>query len=110
MKKEEKIEKAKKFLRASIKKSGKNTKPVIRHSLEVGQYLDKAGYSDEIIIAGLLHDILEDTEVAGQEIERDSAKKFLSWSRLTRSMNQFQTKPRDTKSFSKDAQKPAKPL
>jgi len=77
MEKEEKIEKAKEFLKASIEKSGKNTKPVIRHSLEVGRYLEKAGYGVEVVIAGLLHDILEDFDVAKQEIERRFGKKVL---------------------------------
>ncbi len=77
MEKKEKIEKAKKFLIASFKKSGKNTKPTIRHSLEVGRYLEKAGYGIEVVIAGLLHDLLEDTDVTKQEIERRFGKKVL---------------------------------
>ena len=37
-------------------------KPLLMHSLRVGMYLYEHDYSNDIVIAGLLHDILEWTE------------------------------------------------
>jgi len=42
--------------------SGKNEKPVILHSIRVGMNLYKHGYDADIVLSGVLHDILEDTE------------------------------------------------
>ncbi|HDR06333.1 MAG TPA: bifunctional (p)ppGpp synthetase/guanosine-3',5'-bis(diphosphate) 3'-pyrophosphohydrolase [Candidatus Coatesbacteria bacterium] len=43
--------------------------PFLIHSVEVAYILAELGGDAETVIAGLLHDILEDTEVAGPEIE-----------------------------------------
>lgn len=42
--------------------------PYIIHPLAVGVILAKAGYDDEIIAAGILHDTVEDTGVALRDI------------------------------------------
>jgi len=42
--------------------------PYILHPLEVGTTLFKYGCSDELIIAGILHDTLEDTEVTQENL------------------------------------------
>lgn len=39
-----------------------NKKPVIFHSVRVGTFLWNNGYDEDLQIAGLLHDILEDTD------------------------------------------------
>ena len=65
--------------------------PYITHPFEVAQILMEAGCDETLIIAGLLHDTLEDTEVTAAEIEEqfgpevlalvdsDSEDKSLSW-------------------------------
>ena len=63
------IEEAIKFLVSSINESGNNPKPVIIHSIRVGMLLYNLNYSKDIIIGGILHDILEDTAVTPDEIK-----------------------------------------
>jgi len=50
------------FLALSLNATGHNSKSVLLHSIKVGFYLYEMGYSKDIVLAGLLHDILEDTE------------------------------------------------
>ena len=53
-------------------------KPYVSHCMEVARILYKNGYSEECIVAGLLHDTVEDTEVTlddirigfGKEVEK----------------------------------------
>ncbi len=56
------------YLSHHFDKSGHNSKPVILHSIRVGMTLFNYGYSKEIVIAGLLHDILEDTDLKEAEL------------------------------------------
>ncbi|MCM3666236.1 HD domain-containing protein [Mesobacillus subterraneus] len=50
----------------------KNTKiPYIAHPVAVGMILQKAGYSEEMVAAGILHDTIEDTELTIADIERE---------------------------------------
>jgi (p)ppGpp synthase/HD superfamily hydrolase len=42
--------------------------PFILHPLEVGQLLHACGCSDAVVGAGVLHDIVEDTDVSAEEI------------------------------------------
>ncbi|OQX50694.1 hypothetical protein B5M47_03440 [candidate division CPR3 bacterium 4484_211] len=51
-----------------MESSGPHPKPVIFHSIRVGLYLYSRGYGKDIVIAGLLHDLLEDSNVTYQEI------------------------------------------
>ena len=44
--------------------------PFVTHPVEVARLLHEAGYSDEVVAAGVLHDVLEDTEVERRELER----------------------------------------
>jgi len=39
-------------------------KPVVMHAIRVGMYLYEKGYSNEIVIGGLLHDIFEQTDIS----------------------------------------------
>lgn len=64
------IEKALVFLVTTIKKSGKNPKPVILHSIRVAMHLENLGYSREVVIGAILHDLLEDTDVVSDEINK----------------------------------------
>ena len=56
------VEKAIKYLVDAIKQSGHNPKPVILHSIRVGLFLFNQNYNQDIVIAAILHDILEDTD------------------------------------------------
>ena len=51
--------------------------PYIMHPFETAQILTKAGCSDEVIIAGLLHDTLEDTDTGTNEISAAFGLKVL---------------------------------
>ena len=46
-------------------------RPYINHCTEVARILNKFGYSEEIIVAGLLHDVVEDTEVTLEDLRRE---------------------------------------
>jgi len=63
-----KFQKAIRFLTKSIGASGKNSKPVLEHSLRVAEYLYTKDYSEDVVIGAILHDILEDTAVTSDEI------------------------------------------
>ena len=43
--------------------------PFVTHPVEVACLLHESGYSDEVVAAGVLHDVLEDTEVERAELE-----------------------------------------
>ncbi|MCX6787125.1 MAG: hypothetical protein NTY93_01200 [Candidatus Kaiserbacteria bacterium] len=74
-----KIEKAITFLVENYKKTGKNPKPVVLHSLRVGMYLLERGYETDAIIIGVLHDLLEDSEVSLEDIKRDFSPEIATW-------------------------------
>jgi (p)ppGpp synthase/HD superfamily hydrolase len=48
---------------------GTDSIPFLTHPVEVACLLNEAGYSDEVVAAGVLHDVLEDTEVERGELE-----------------------------------------
>lgn len=52
-------------------RKGSKQLPYIIHPIEVGQLLAKAGCPDTVIIAGLLHDVVEDAQVRFSDIARD---------------------------------------
>jgi len=70
------IEEAIKFLVYAIQKSCKNNKPVILHSIRVGLHLDNLKYPKDIVIAAILHDIIEDTETTFEEIKSKFSNKI----------------------------------
>ncbi|MBU2566386.1 HD domain-containing protein [Patescibacteria group bacterium] len=49
--------------------------PYISHPFNVGIILLKAGYEDEVVAAGLLHDVIEDCGVTSKEIEEKFGKR-----------------------------------
>lgn len=65
---EEAIERAMQYLVHSFESAGENPKPVILHSTRVGMTLYDGAYETRIVIAGFLHDLLEDTDVTSDEI------------------------------------------
>lgn len=56
------------------KRKGKEVS-YIMHPLSVGLLLANSGAEEEIVIAGILHDTMEDTEVTYEEIEEKFGKK-----------------------------------
>jgi (p)ppGpp synthase/HD superfamily hydrolase len=43
--------------------------PFVTHPVEVACLLHEAGYSDEVVAAGVLHDVLEDTDAKPEDLE-----------------------------------------
>lgn len=69
------MEKAIVFLVLAINKSGHNPKPVIIHSILVGLRLAKLGYSAHITQAGILHDVVEDSDTKIESVQRKFGKR-----------------------------------
>lgn len=46
-------------------------KPVLQHSVRIGLKLMDDGFAEKIVVAGLLHDVVEDTSVTLHEIEQE---------------------------------------
>lgn len=59
------------------KRKGTDT-PYIVHPFEVAQILTSAGCNEHTIIAGLFHDLLEDTTTSSSEIEREFGPQVLA--------------------------------
>lgn len=53
----------------NLRKTGHNTKPVLFHSFKVAYKLYQYGYSEDVVIAAILHDLLEDTSVTKEDIK-----------------------------------------
>ena len=64
------------YLAYNLNKSKHNTKPVLIHSIAVGMTLYELEYSKEIVLSGLLHDLIEDTDIKYQDILNDFGKKI----------------------------------
>lgn len=73
-----KLQEAISFLVKNVEESGDNEKPVILHSVRVGMYLDRNGYPTDTVVAGILHDLLEDTRVEEKNIEEAFGKKVVN--------------------------------
>lgn len=43
--------------------------PYVTHPVHVARILDRHGFPEDLVLAGLLHDVLEDTDVTEQELE-----------------------------------------
>lgn len=74
-KEEIEIEKAISFLVTHINKYCRNKKPLILHSLRVGLKARQLGLSHEAVVAGFLHDLVEDTCCKLQEIKKTFSPK-----------------------------------
>jgi len=55
--------------------------PYIMHPVHVARLLERHGYSEEVVIAGLLHDVLEDAKFADPSLQ----------DRLRQSFGEFET-------------------
>lgn len=66
-----------------------NGSPYIIHPTAVGKTLEEAGFSDEVVAAGYLHDVVEDTNTTIREIEENFGPKVAY---LVRSHTEDKTK------------------
>src|SRR3989338_3181756 len=51
--------------------------PYITHTVEVATMLSELGLDEDAICAGLLHDVLEDTDVTQKDLQRSFSKDIL---------------------------------
>jgi len=51
--------------------------PYISHLMAVAEILSRAGFADEVVIAGLLHDIIEDTRYTAEDVKEKFGDKVL---------------------------------
>jgi (p)ppGpp synthase/HD superfamily hydrolase len=52
--------------------------PYIAHPFAVGLMLSRAGCSDDVVAAGILHDTIEDTHLTAEDLRRDFGEKIAS--------------------------------
>lgn len=73
-----KYDKAKSFAEAKHKgQFRKGGLPYITHPIAVAEKLKNLGYGEDYVIAGLFHDLLEDTDATEKEIEEIGGKEVL---------------------------------
>jgi (p)ppGpp synthase/HD superfamily hydrolase len=63
------VEKAIAYLVDAFANSGHNPKPVILHSIRTGLYLYDQNYGQNVVVAAILHDLIEDTDVTIENVE-----------------------------------------
>jgi (p)ppGpp synthase/HD superfamily hydrolase len=56
--------------RDQLRKDPGSDIPYIHHSVMVGFILQRAGFDEEVVAAGILHDVLEDTPTTQEELAR----------------------------------------
>lgn len=64
------IERALFFLSNALQDSGHNTKPVLLHSIQVAEMLWERGCPQDVVIAAVLHDVVEDTDITIDDVEQ----------------------------------------
>jgi (p)ppGpp synthase/HD superfamily hydrolase len=62
--------------KGQIRKNPRLEIPYIQHPVMVGFILQKAGYDDRVVAAGILHDVLEDTKISQEELEKEFGKEI----------------------------------
>lgn len=65
------IERALHFLSKALIKSGHNKKPVLLHSMQVAHMLWGRGYSQCVVVAAVLHDVVEDTDITNSQVAQE---------------------------------------
>lgn len=71
------IEKAVSFMVSCLSKNCNNKKPVILHSIRVGMKLMEMNQPEEVVKAGFLHDLLEDSNCLEMTIKNEFGEKVL---------------------------------
>ncbi len=59
------------FMAKTIDACGHNPKPLVLHSTRVGMCLYNYGYGHDVVLAGVLHDLIEDTTLSAEDIRRE---------------------------------------
>ena len=72
------MERAIVFASREFGKTPWNSKPALLHSIRVGLYLDKNGYSRNPVLGGLLHDVIEDTDATTLMVEEEFGREVRS--------------------------------
>ena len=75
---EKKMDKALHYVAKNLSLNGHNSKPVLSHSFRVGITLYTNNYDEDVIIAGILHDLIEDTDISKEDIEKEYNNKIAS--------------------------------
>lgn len=65
---EELYEEVLRILSKYVPKANTLIKPTLLHCVRVGIYLHVNGYKKETVLAGFLHDMLEDTDYSAEEL------------------------------------------
>lgn len=65
------IERALFFLSNALQESGNNAKPVLLHSIQVAQMIWERDFSENTVIAAILHDVVEDTDITVADVKRE---------------------------------------
>ena len=73
-----KLDMALHYVAYNLRKTGHNTKPVLFHSFKVAYKLYQYDYSEEVVIAGALHDLLEDTKVTKADIKNNYGESIVN--------------------------------
>ncbi|GEM_PF-2735455 len=73
------IERAIIFLVAEVSKYSKNPKPLVLHSVRVGTKLIDMNSPVEVVIAGFLHDLIEDTKCTASVIRKKFGTKVAAY-------------------------------
>ena len=68
------FEQALRYLSEKMPDANNLPKPTLLHSVRVGLYLYNHGYDSSLCIAGLLHDLVEDSDVSLDDIEQNFGK------------------------------------
>lgn len=68
---DQEIERAITMLVCCVNQKCRNQKPLILHSIRVGLKLYELSQPQEVIIAGILHDLVEDTDCTIKEINKE---------------------------------------
>ena len=92
--------------------------PYIEHPMAVAMILDRAGFPDEVVIAGLLHDLVEDTDVTRDDVRDPGSAR--PWRRPWRAAPRSSATPKASNApgptgsgtiwkFSRDRPRPRRP-
>ena len=70
--------------------------PYIEHPMAVAWILDRQGFDEQVVVAGLLHDLVEDTEITLESIRNtfgDEVARLVEYSSETKLDNQGRKRP-----------------
>lgn len=73
------IERALYFLSNALQESSHNSKPVFLHSIQVAEMLWERGFEQETVIAGVLHDAVEDTDITIEAVAEEFGQRVASY-------------------------------